>query len=386
LIEQALYFAIGFLVAALAAVVALPFVSRRAMRLAEARARLRAPSTEKEAFADRDALRAQHAVDTVRLERRASRAEEAAIELRATLGEKSVKILSLEEELGERGRVSAEQGEEIDRLSAECRDLAGELGAARIALNDAFAQRDKASDAEATAIARQSELEAEANRDRARIAILAARAESLETLREEMARSTKAAGEAESGFAQALGAESARAGELEKRLRVSESLLEARDKVEAAQEKNDARIADLEGRLAASERAREETLLENGRQLAAIADREAQLENARAEAATLKARLAAFPAEAAATAAEALQRENEALRGKVSELSALIGARADDASLRDAIERLGREVGRRFAAQKLARERDLDAPGFPVEPASARDVEQPGGRRAAGTG
>ena len=384
MIEQALYFAIGFLVAALAAVVAVSFVSRRAMRLADARARLRAPSAEQEAIANRDALRARHAVDAVRLERRASRAEQAAIELRATVGEKSVKILSLEEELADRGRVSAEQGEEIHRLSAECRDLAGELGAARIALNDAFAQRDKAADAEATALARQSELEAEANRDRARIAILAARAESLETLREEMARSTKAAAEAEGGLTQALGAESARAGEFEKRVRASESLLEARAKVEVAQEKNGARIADLEARLAASERAREETLLENGRQLAAIADREAELSKARAEAAALRARLAALPAETAA-AVETLQRENEALRGKVSELSAAAGAPADDASLRDAIERLGREVGRRFAAQQAARDRNLDKPGIP-EPAASRDDEQTGGRRATGTG
>ena len=49
LIEQALFFAIGFLAALLAAVVALPVVAARAMRLAEARARLRAPATEKQA-------------------------------------------------------------------------------------------------------------------------------------------------------------------------------------------------------------------------------------------------------------------------------------------------------------------------------------------------
>ena len=45
-------------------------VSLRATRLANARARLQAPLTETQARAERDALRGQHAVDIVRLERR----------------------------------------------------------------------------------------------------------------------------------------------------------------------------------------------------------------------------------------------------------------------------------------------------------------------------
>jgi hypothetical protein len=368
LIEQALYFAIGFLVAALAAVVGLPFVSRRATRLANVRARLQAPATEKEAIAERDALRAQHAVDSMRLERRAMRAEETATQMRATLGEKSVRVLTLEGELSEGLRVSAEQREEIERLSAEGRHLGAELGAARIALNDAFAQRDKASDAEAAALARQNELEAEASRDRARIAILIARAESMETIREDVAPAAKAGGDAESELAQALAAENARTRFLEERppetANRSEDLLQMQARAEAAEEKSRKNIVDLEARLAASEQAREETLLENGRQLAAIADRETQLEAARAETAALHARLAALPADPVA--------------GE---------PRADDDALREAIKRLGREVGRLFAAQKAAHGADSDAPTGPFVEDADRDApmsdEGPGLTRSA---
>jgi len=366
LVEQALYFAIGFLTAALAAVVGLPLVSRRAMRIALARAQLQAPTSEREAIAERDAVRAQHAVDAVRLERRVKRAEDAAIGLRATLGVKSVKVLALEDELAESLRIGADQREEIGRLSAEGRDLAAELGAIRIALHDAFAQRDRAADAEAAALAQKSELEAEADRDRARIAILAARAESLQAVRQEMGRSTKAAAEAEG----ALAAQSGRAIELGNRLREttsrSERLLEAQAQAEAAQTQVRRRIADLEARLAASEKAREETMIENARRLGAIAEREAELEKARAELAALKAGRSGAVAPADA---QASRRENEELRGKIAELSVLAGQRADDAALRNAIKRLGREVARVFAAQKSSRE--------PVGEGSQRSASEP---------
>ena len=86
----------GFLAACLIAVVGMPAISRRATRLAEARARLRAPSTEKQANADRDALRAQNAVERVRIERRLALVEEASNQLRVEVGRQTVKIISAE--------------------------------------------------------------------------------------------------------------------------------------------------------------------------------------------------------------------------------------------------------------------------------------------------
>ena len=192
-IEQTLYFAIGFLAASLAAIAGLPVVSRRAMRLAERRARLQAPTTEKQAIAERDALRAHYAVDHAKLERRQGLAEDAAIHLRSEVGRHSAKVIALEADLKERLSVCSEQRVEIERLAAECRELDGALGASQIALNDVFSQRDRALSAEAAALARQDALEAEASRDRARIAILVARTESLEGRNSDLTRSAKAA-------------------------------------------------------------------------------------------------------------------------------------------------------------------------------------------------
>ena len=384
-IEQALYFAIGFLVASLAAIAGLPVVSRRAMRLAQRRARLQAPTTETQAIADRDALRAQYAVDHARLERRLGLAEDAAIHLRAEVGRHSVKVIALEADLKEKRSVSSEQREEIDRLAAECRELDAALGASQIALNDVFSQRDRALAAEAAALARKNALEAEASRDRARIAILVARTESLEGRNGDLIRSAKAAADKAEAARTALAVESARASNLERRLREAsaqnEKMSGTFSNIEASQEDSRNQIKDLESRLAASERVREETLLENGRQLAVIADREAALKNAQARADELEASHAtvAAPARAKRIAAaqreqspstaratmkgslraarvngDALTRENEALRGKIAALTAA-AASAEDAALRGTIKRLGREVNQLFSAQEAAR-------------------------------
>jgi len=398
LIEQALYFAIGFLVASLAAVVATPVMSRRAMRLAEARARLQAPLTEKQAIAERDALRAAHAVEQARLEYRLALAEEASIGLRAEGGRQSAKIVALEADAEEHRRVISDQRAEIDKGASERRDLEAALAASETALREAAAQRDQTRIALAAAAARQGELEAEASRDRARIAILTARAENLEARLEALSRSAKTAEEkadkAAAELAGSLAAESERARELEEGLREAigrnRGLTESLSRADAEQQERARRLADLESRLELSERVREQTLVENGRRLAALADQEAALKTALARTAELESRLDAVSAEAraresaaslraetlsAAHAAmegalqaaraerEPLQRDDEALRVRVAALEASVRDAPGDTALREAIERLGREVRRLFAAQKSIGQDDRSAGG-----------------------
>ncbi|MBV8442788.1 MAG: hypothetical protein JO312_19875, partial [Hyphomicrobiales bacterium] len=144
MIEPALYFAIGFLVASLAAVVLTPVASRRARRLAEARARLQAPLSERQAVAEHDALRAEHAVAEARLERRMTLAEEAVIALKAELGRKSVKVISLEADAAEQSETDYDRRARIEALEFQCRDLEVAVGASQIAIHDLVAQRDKA--------------------------------------------------------------------------------------------------------------------------------------------------------------------------------------------------------------------------------------------------
>jgi len=404
LIEQALLFAIGFVTALLAAVVALPVISRRAMRLAEARARLQAPATEKQAAAERDALRAQYAVQYVRLERRAALAEESSTALRADLGKHSVSIATLESTKADRDAEIFDLRGQIERLRAEGNDLEVALAASQIEIHDAFAQRDRAAAAEAGAMERAAELEAEVNRDRAKIAILTARGENFEGRIEDASRSAKAARQraekAQAEMKESLEAMTANVRRLEERLREAQAqkeiLAERMSRRDSGHEDDRRRIADLESRLAFGERAREETLLENGRQLATLADREAALRNALANVASLEARLSALEAGANVDKApvsppvEALEEESrESLRAAHAERdnlrreievlgkSAALASAADDAALRASVARLGRDVARLFSARRKlpqigergvsARQPDDDAGGADEE-------------------
>jgi len=376
LIEQALFFAIGFLVALFAAVVATPVFSRRAMRLAGIRARIQAPMTEKHAAADRDFLIAMHAVERVRLEHRLAVAEDDAMRLRAAVGRQSVQILVLEADAAQRERVIFDMRSEVDKGVAERHNLEVALAAGQITLHDAFAQRDRARTNEANAKVRLGELEAEASRERARIAILAARAENLEELMRAAEATKEKTAKSAAELTNSLGRGTSPVGELEERLRRATSeqqnFRESLERGQVGQEEGRRRLAEVESRLQGSERIREEMLIENGRQLAALAERDAALRTAQAKVIELEARLAAISEQARANESalslqvqkamkgsvrvsranlEALRRENETLRARVLVLA---GARdaADDAALRTAIEHLGREVSRLFAGQK----------------------------------
>jgi septal ring factor EnvC (AmiA/AmiB activator) len=70
LIEQAMIFALGFLVSGLLALLVLPAFWRRAMRLSRRRLEMLMPLSMAEVFAERDQLRAQAAVEQRRLERK----------------------------------------------------------------------------------------------------------------------------------------------------------------------------------------------------------------------------------------------------------------------------------------------------------------------------
>ncbi len=300
-----------------------------------------APTIEKQASAERDALRAANAVEQVRLEHRLALVEDASNRLRVAVGRQSVKILALEAAAAEHMSLIVDQRAEIAKGESDRRELEIGLAASQIALNDAFAQRDRANIAESVATARLIELESEASRDRARIAILTARGENMEGRLEDLSRSAKAAAEkAETTRAQlmdALASQMAEIRRLEGRLGdaalQNERLGERLSSGGAERDETQRRLAELESRLAVSEQAREEALLENSRQLAMLADREAALRTARA-------------------GHERSQRESEGDQATAATPESSGAQRADDAALRESIERLGREVARLFAERQ----------------------------------
>ncbi|MGO9768446.1 MAG: hypothetical protein ACLPSW_02615 [Roseiarcus sp.] len=348
MIEQAIFSCIGFLVAALLALAAAPAITRRARRLAEARARLQAPLTEAQAIAERDALRAQHAVDELRLEQRLRAVEEVAARRWIEIGRQASRLAALEEVAAE----IAAQREEIGALEREGRELRGQLGAIQFALRDVTFQRDSSDAAFAAAEARRLDLETQADRNRVTIATLQTRVSTLEVRLadgERAAASAATSGETErarlaaaladrAGVADRLGADLDAA--MAQGARLAADLAATRE-----------RLGEAEAALSRSETAREEALLESGRQFARIAERDAALREvdaARCDFADQLSRVAAAHAitEGALRAERTeLQREVDAMRAGPAEASPGGGA-AGDQALRDAIARLGRDVAR----------------------------------------
>jgi chromosome segregation ATPase len=233
LIEQAIFAAVGFLAATLLALATAPAVTSRARRLASARARLIAPLSEAQAVADRDALRALHALDIHRLERRLAAAEEDVATRRAELGRQITRNVMLEES-------TVHHGEELAAALRESEELVAALGATQLALFDLAAQRERANVARGEAEAYSAEIEMLFQERRAEIATLETRIVALEE--------------------RATDAERAAATAASRAAFERESLAAA--------------LSEAETRLAHAEAAREEAVLENRRQLARLADRD----------------------------------------------------------------------------------------------------------------
>ncbi len=355
MIEQAIFSCIGFLVAALLALAAAPAITRRARRLAEARARLQAPMTEAQAIAERDALRAQHAVDQLRLEQRLSAVEEVVARRWIEIGRQASRIVALGEVAAERAAEIAAQREELGALEREARELGAQLGAAQIALRDLTFQRDSSAAAFAAAEARRLDLETLADRNRVTIATLQTRASTLEV---RLADSERAA----STGAKSAEAERARLGAaLDERTAAANRLGADLDAASAQGARfaadlaaTRARLGEAQALLSRSDAAREEAVLESGRQFARIAERDAALGEVEAAKRDLADRLKLLAAahaivEGALRAERAeraeLQREADEPRARPAEASPG-GRAAGDSALRDAIARLGRDVAR----------------------------------------
>ena len=390
LIEQALFFAIGFLVASLAAVVAMPVMSRRAMRLARARAELNAPVTEKQAIAERDALRAVHAVEQVRLEHRLAVAEEAAMELRSAEGRLRAKLIELEADRAESLGTVFDQRVDIERAALARRDLEVALAASQIALHDALAQRDRARIVEGLAAVRQSELETEASRYRARIAILAARTEDLEARLEGLSRSEKAAAKKAAAPITQLSTDLARAKAPEERpgeaIGRDYSVSKSQSQGDAERNETGRRLADLEARLLLAERRREETIIENGRLLATLADREADLRMAKSKAISQNESAQKVAGSPNTVERKTLNGEIDALHTTVAALGASARSGSDDATLRDSIERFGRDIIRLYARRSIAEDEPrigdrVAQTGQNSEPPAEPQIPEPRGSR-----
>jgi hypothetical protein len=297
LIEQAIFTAVGFLVATLLALAAAPAVAHRARRLAEARARLLAPLSEAQAIADRDALRAQHAIEIVRLERRLRAAEEAAAARKIEVGRQLLRLIALED-------ATTTGVGDLEAAQREANALRGDLGAAQSVLAEFDLQRRRAE-------TRLDASETLAEERRGEIAAMETRLAAAEIRLVDVERAAAAA---------------------------AERAAAERDRLRAA-------LVDAEARLARSEAAREEAVLENRRQLERVAERGGATANAEA--------------------AASLDRDK-----------AYAAASADhDKALRAAIARIGRDVARLERRRRVA-EAEPIALAQSLHPAPAGKIRQ----------
>ena len=191
LVEQAMFFLAGLLVAGLAGVVALPAFARRASRLAQARALMLAPLSAKEAAAERDMVRAEHAVIQHRLERRIVALQDAVGRHRADLGRQAAMLVALESGTSDRRAEIAQLHADLAARQREAFGLEAELGASRVALNDIDARLERAS-TEVTHLRRERlAIETLTDEQRSAIAGLETRVAGLEMKLDDAAQAAK---------------------------------------------------------------------------------------------------------------------------------------------------------------------------------------------------
>jgi chromosome segregation ATPase len=136
LIEQAMYFALGLLVAGLFMLMFLPAFWRRAMRLSMRRLQMLAPLSREQAIAERDLLRAEFALRERRLEQEMDAIKASKAQDLTDLGRHAARIADLDRSL----KKSEAHGRELATELAETRKTLAErtelLGSTEMALHE----------------------------------------------------------------------------------------------------------------------------------------------------------------------------------------------------------------------------------------------------------
>ena len=289
MIEPALYVALGVLCTAFVAALIVPALMRRSARLGEKRARDSLPVSLDEVEADRDSLRAEHAMALRRVEQTLKLQQDRAAALAVEVGRRDEAAKALVAERAERDRIIAGRDSQIAALGNDIAERDGRIEAVQSELkaaNDLAERRGTETsrlrglldEARLLTSTGQVEIEARRNeiaaltrdRDAAREALAAkaaqlaeahaAAATAAETLQAERRRVTEIAAKAERMYAELADREAA----LHKREADLAQLREALAGATRANSDLDARLGKvlaeksrLEARLAESEQRRE---------------------------------------------------------------------------------------------------------------------------------
>ena len=180
MIEQSIYFSIGCIVTALLALAFGPIFWSRALRLTQQRLQLQVPLSMQEILADRDQLRAQFAVERVRLEQSVERVHAGKAKDMADIGRRTMEAATLADKLAASKAVEAAQDREIELLHREAAEAAAEIGSSKIALHGAHGLVDNLKQQLESATRETETLRDETQERRATIASLETRTMGLE--------------------------------------------------------------------------------------------------------------------------------------------------------------------------------------------------------------
>jgi chromosome segregation ATPase len=389
MIESAMYFGIGFLVAALIGLVIIPLVHGRAVRLTMRRLEAATPLSMAEIQADKDQLRAEFAMSTRRLEMSVEQLKTKSTGQLAELGKKSDAINRLKIELGEKTATIFALEARDKALRDQLRTTEEEVAVKTAAMHDA---ERAVSDKEAELAKMESELDERssfADAQKVEIVALKAQIEALKDRLTDAGREVKAVEDRREAERVALGAatrelddERGRVENLGRRVAELEQQLVAQTK-EA--EILGRRAQDLENRLTEQSRllAQTETELRQAhRDIEGAHNTEADLRAAIAEldghassaTAKLKAEKAELQTEIERTRDERdrLSRDLAAMKRETEE--AWASERVENSLLRERINDVAAEVARLASA--------LEGPNSPIDAILAAETARD---RGAGT-
>ena len=140
MLESGLFFTLGFLAAALLALMVAPAIWRRAVSLTRQRIESSVPLTLNEIQADKDQLRAEFAMSTRRLEVSLDELKERAAEQMIEINRRRDEALALEDVQAKKQEKIAELQGQSDELRAEMRDREEKLSKASLNLANIEAQ------------------------------------------------------------------------------------------------------------------------------------------------------------------------------------------------------------------------------------------------------
>ena len=279
------------------------------------------------------------------------RPRNAKVQARVEQGRESIRRVFLEKQRDSLQDAVAALRTEADSAARELYAATADLGGAQVALVDFSAQRDAAERKWADASRRMIAMEASAERDRAQHAVLETQNQALrlqiDDFQARLARSALALSRREEELVST-------ARSRDELAQKSASLVEALDRRHREAERDAVKIAELSSALARARTSHEEAVIDGARRLGELAERDAALRAAAAkhfdQVSAGRAReqelaqISASEAAARAAADGALKVSRQAVVDLKSQIAQMSKSAPDDATLREAIARIGAQI------------------------------------------